>query len=573
VTDTAVRPPSSIPEPPGIPAGERASASALARWLRRPLVACLVLLAFYAACSLALNDPRGTLGTDTGGKLATLHVMDRTGSLVPEVGYWTQADAKGDLHPLFYTFNVDGKWVNVTTLPMVYAAYPLYLVGGDRGVLLIPMLGSILCALAARALAKRLGHRTGWTAFWAMGLLSPVAIYALDFWEHSFGLALMLWGVVWLIRMLSDERRTRDALVAGVLFGGAATMRTEALVYLVVCTGIACLVQLWRTRRLGAVILSGFTVVVGAALPLLANEMFEHIALGGTIRASRAAGTAAGAGASASLRVEEAFTTFVGLNRFEHTTDILLGGLIVACLVAGVWALSRREPMTLLGGAALAVAALFVLVAATAGLGFIPGMLTASPFAAIGIAFGWRRDVRIVTAMAIVALPLVWFFQYSGGANPQWGGRYTLLSGALLLVTATVVLEGRRTALVATIVFAAMITGFGIAWLSVRSHWVADGTEALLARHDHALISGEAHVLREGGAFYEPSRHWLTAVDDAQLRRAVRIVDGADDDEFGYIVADGKKLPLGIGGYQRDGVEQIRFLPGYTLRVGTYRRR
>jgi hypothetical protein len=321
------------------------------------------------------------------------------------------------------------------------------------------------------------------------------------------------------------------------------------------------------------VILSGFTVVVGAALPLLANEMFAHIALGGTIRASRAAGTAAGAGASASLRVEEAFTTFVGLNRFEHTTDILLGGLIVACLVAGVWALSRREPMTLLGGAALAAAALFALVALSAGLGFIPGMLTASPFAAIGIAFGWRRDVRIVTAMAIVALPLVWFFQYSGGANPQWGGRYTLLSGALLLVTATVVLEGRRTALVATIVFAAMITGFGIAWLSVRSHWVADGTEALLARHDHALISGEAHVLREGGAFYEPSRHWLTAVDDAQLRRAVRIVDGADDDEFGYIVADGKKLPLGIGGYQRDGVEQIRFLPGYTLRVGTYRRR
>ena len=41
-------------------------------------------------CSLALNDPRGTLGTDTGGKLATLHVMDRGGELDPDVGYWAR---------------------------------------------------------------------------------------------------------------------------------------------------------------------------------------------------------------------------------------------------------------------------------------------------------------------------------------------------------------------------------------------------------------------------------------------------------------------------------------------------
>ncbi len=66
------------------------------------------------------------------------------------------------------------------------------------------------------------------------------------------------------------------------------------------------------------------------------------------------------------------------------------------------------------------------------GLGFVPGLLIASPFAAVGLALGWRSDVRVITVMAVVALPLVWFFQYSGGAGPQWGARYTLLSGALL---------------------------------------------------------------------------------------------------------------------------------------------
>ncbi len=178
--------------------------------LRRPLVACLVLLALYATCTLALNDPRGTLGTDTGSKLATLHVMDQKGTLVPEIGYWAAAaDPKGDVHPIFYSFKVNGTWVNVTTLPMIYAAYPLFELGGDRAVLLIPMLGAMLCALAARSLARRLGRGSGWSAFWVMGLVSPVAIYALDFWEHSLGLALMLWGVVWLLRVLDDDRAVR----------------------------------------------------------------------------------------------------------------------------------------------------------------------------------------------------------------------------------------------------------------------------------------------------------------------------------------------------------------------------
>ena len=68
------------------------------------------------------------------------------------------------------------------------------------------------------------------------------------------------------------------------------------------------------------------------------------------------------------------------------------------------------------------------------------------------------------------------------------------------------------------------------------------------------------------------SRHWLTATDRRELRRAVRILDRAGDDEFGYAIADDKALPERIGGYERDGVERVPFLPGYMLRVGTYRR-
>jgi len=240
--------------------------------------------------------------------------------------------------------------------------------------------------------------------------------------------------------------------------------------------------------------------------------------------------------------------------------------------VVGVWLLLRapdRSP--LLGAAALVGAGLLYLFVFGHGLGFVPGLLVASPFAAVGLVLGWRADVRVVTVMAVVALPLVWFFQYSGGAGPQWGARYTLLSGALLLVVATVVLEGRRAAFTGALAVAVLITGFGIAWLSVRSTWVASGMEQIVARHDQAIISGSQHLLREGGAFYGPHAHWLTA-SPAQLGRAARIVHDAGDTEFAYVIGHGQKPPERIGAFTKGRTEHVQFLRSdVTLDVVTYR--
>jgi hypothetical protein len=94
--------------------------------------AMVLLLAVYGVLSF-VNDPRGTLGTDTGGKLATIATMERTGSLEPDIGYWAEdLDPQGRLHPLWYTDHVGDDWVNVTTLPMLVAASPLYDLGGPR---------------------------------------------------------------------------------------------------------------------------------------------------------------------------------------------------------------------------------------------------------------------------------------------------------------------------------------------------------------------------------------------------------------------------------------------------------
>jgi hypothetical protein len=208
-----------------------------------------------------------------------------------------------------------------------------------------------------------------------------------------------------------------------------------------------------------------------------------------------------------------------------------------------------------------------------AGLGFVPGLLTASPFAAIGLCLGWCRRTSLPLVVATVALPIVWAVQYSGGAGPQWGGRYELLSGALLAVVGLVVLEGKRQAVIGVIVVSALVTAFGVAWLSQRSHAVADAMTTILARHDQAVISIDAHALREGGAFYDSSDHWLTAVTRNELNDAVRLVRESGSTEFALIAADGDQAPVHLHGFTRRGSQKVAFLgPNVPLRIITYRR-
>ena len=548
-----------------------------ARWLRNPVVACLALLVIYFGVSFAFNDPRGTLGTDTGGKLATLHMMERNGGLDPDLGYWAAArDPQGVLQPLHYTYRMGDKWVNVTTLPMLYAAYPLYLAGGDRAVLLLPMLGAVMCALAAAALARRVGGGDGRAAFWIVGLATPVAIYALDFWEHTVGLALMLWAAILVLDVMERRAGWRGAIGAGVLFGLAATMRTEALVYLVVSVGLACLVMLVRDRSLVRPFVVGPCALLGAGVVLVANRMLEQATLGTDLRTSRVAGTATGSGNALATRVHEAFTTTVGLglSGLRPSTSWIIGGAVALMIATGAWLLTSNDRRRVVAGTVFVVVAAVVYVERfSQGLGFVPGLLSASPLAAVGIVLAWRAPrLRFPAAVAVAALPVAWMSQYSGGADPQWGARYLLMSGTLLAVAGYVVLRAHRRALVSVLVVAGLVTAGGVAWLSVRSQTVAQGMETILARHDQMLISRQTHMLREVGAFYDVDRKWLTATTDPDLRRAVRIAHETGVTEFALIGGGDQPAPATLDGYRRGGRQLVAFLrPDVKLGVVTYR--
>ena len=204
----------------------------------------------------------GFLSTDVGGKVATLEAMHRNGTLSPDLGYWAvDVDPDGSLYPMWSTNQVGDKWVNATTLPMLLVALPLYAVGGLFAAGLVPIAGTVAAALGARTLARRLGS-DGVAAFWIVGAASPLTVYALDFWEHSIGVALMVWAVVGVLDASRSEGSWLPALGAGLLFGIAASMRQEALIYGFV-SGLALGLRLLTAGRPLAMLARGAALIVG----------------------------------------------------------------------------------------------------------------------------------------------------------------------------------------------------------------------------------------------------------------------------------------------------------------------
>lgn len=514
--------------------------------LSRPVVAAAVLLGLYVLLSFAMSTG-GYLGTDTGAKVATLDVMAERGTWSPGLGYWAEdLDPDGSLHPVLDAQLVDGDWVHVTTLPMLLAGRPLYELGGYRLALLLPMAGAVGAAFACRALARRassqgdagLADRAGWLAFWVVGLASPVAVYALDFWEHAPGVALLLGAIAAYAAIVDGDRSVWWGVAAGAALGSAATMRTESFVYGLVVVAVAGGTLLVRTRRPWVPLQLGVLSVAGFAVPWLANRVVEGL-VGGNSRSARVSGAA-----SRSFidelpeRGREIVITLFNARTADGTeaVGLLFVGLVAAALVLQRPQQERTQRLVLVAAAAVQV------VLVLSGLDFVPGMLVAAPLAIAGL-LDWppapQRGARAVLAAAVVALPLVWAYQYLGGARPQWAGRYALTSCLVLvsLGVAALARRGNRSLTVGLVGLSVVVTASGVAWLSQRSHAVDAYFEQLVGRPEDVIVVRNGFLVREGGATYS-DRRWLTAVSEDDLLEAVEVVERAGATSFAVVDGD-----------------------------------
>lgn len=527
------------------------------RWWERRKVVVVVIALVLVGLSF-LNDPEGYLGTDTGGKTATLEAMDRRGDWSVDVGYWAEEhDPTGRFHPLYGTSRTDEGWVQVTSVPMILAARPLWALGGYRAALLLPIAGTVAAALAGSALAERLGtRRDGTTALWVVGLGSPLLVYGLDLWEHSLGVAAILWATVLLHRAATGATSPLIGSVgAGALLAAAATMRTEALVYALVLVGGAGLWSLLRTGLRRAVLLGG-SAVAGFAPVWLANAALEQ-AIGGQSRTGRATGAASAAGSELGVRVEEGLRTTFSLAATSTWGTVVIGVALTLAVATAV-AVGDRCPRHRLGLVVVGLAS-FTLLTAAPGLGFVPGLFAAFPVAAAALALGrLPPDARPLVAAALAALPVVWAFQFIGGAGPQWGGRYVLASTAVLGVVGIVALGARQVpgAMRVTVLgMCVAVNVFGTAWLWQRTHEIDDLFDRIVAVQDQALIARNPFFLREAGPVALDHR-WLSAVSPDELDGPAHVLADAGVDRYSVLQVEGEPAP-DLDGMEVTGVDRV----------------
>lgn len=529
-----------------------------------------MLALLYGAIVLG-GDARANSGSDAGGKAATVATMVQTGSWDVDVGYWAEThDPEGRFHPLVKTRRIGDRWVQVTTLPMIYAARPLWSVGGPDLALALPLAGGLLAAWGARRLARTAGAADGWAAFWMVGAGSPTVFYVADLWEHVIGVGLTVMALSVLVEL---ERSTKwSAVLAGLAAGLAVSMRAEAALYLAVFALVAVTSgetrRSWWTARGRVALVSG-----AAAMTLSASWLFERAVVGAGLQSARTSSQLEAAGATPAQRFEQAALTALGLLPSTGRAELALGVVVAFGLVLLGFSLRGpdRRSAVALGSAAIALGAT---VRAVEGLGFIPGTIPASPAAGGAVAVGRDRTCRLLIATALLTLPPVWAVQWRGGLEAQWGGRVTLLTGVLLTAVGAVAIEraGWRTpgsmALVAATV---VVSTAGVAWHVQRTRTVASAFDELVAlTGDRVVVTTYDHLPREGGAATVGLR-WLQC-DERDLAEAVAVARAAGDDSVVLIESsrDDAYRPPALGGLAAGATSSIEWVDDVELMVTPY---
>lgn len=541
-----------------------------ATWQRWPVLA-LSLLSFYAAVSLFVR-PGGYLSTDTGGKTASVAAMVAADSWNPDVGYWfADQDPQGRFHPFANTLETaDGQWLNTTSLTMVMAARPVWAagerlgLGGERAVLLFPFVGAIGAALAAGALERRIRALAGFSdpgsgfrSIVVVGVATPVAVYALDFWEHSLGLAGVLTGCVLTLeaigpigplsaladsgpwRAVSGRQQVLAAFGAGLAFGFAGTMRQEALVYGLVA-GIVLGATLVRRRSMTAGGLRGLAMLVGFVSMMGAHTVLEIAVTGGSLRGARAVGTAGGAGAGVMERLHTGLITLVFPFNDEHPLSYVLGlGLLAALLWWSANRLSGADnmlPTSLLRAVALCVGVVWLLF----GLRFVPGLVPTTPLAALGAVAIVQRRQLLIGSLGLVPVFLVLAVQFTEGAYAQWGGRYLLATGAILAVAAVALAADEHPKVVLVLAAAGLLaTTYGVVWRVHRSDLAMNDWDTLLqaSSDEMVVVFLDGHHAREAGPLML-DRRWLSAPDIEALPELVEALAAAGEPSFLLVSPD-----------------------------------
>jgi hypothetical protein len=448
--------------------------------------------------------------------------------LLSEGRGWYLDHPRPDLDPT-------GKWfltyltVNEGHKGAPFAKHPAYAValapldalGGKPAMVLTSLAGTLLCALAAAGLARRVRPGIDRYAFWAVGLASPAFLYGYVLIAHTLAAALSALAVLLAIRWRGGAWAPVGLATALAV---AVTLRSEALLF-GFALAAACVVAAWlhRERRL---VVAGVVAFAGAIAGKLLDRQLANLISSGE-------GTVNPVASSTDFFADRVFsatlTWLVPSYEGFGLDDLLLAGAAI-CGVAAV-VVARRRPeddagIRLLGSIAVACAVARIVLPASS----VPGLLVAFPLLTVGLFALDRRRVTRNAAATIATTTFVLFSlavlatQYRDGGSGEWGGRYFLLGipvivpvvlAALADVGERLTVPTRRTMLGLAVGGSLALTVCSGLALHVKQWQDERGVEAIEAAlddHPDAVVVGtDGLASRYGWRHIAAGEEWLIA--------------------------------------------------------------
>lgn len=473
----------------------------------------LARLAFVAAAAallalLASLPPTGFFSADSGPKYwQCLALAEERG--LPRVFGYPAADLDPQRrHIPPFTAPVGDGLASIYPLGFPLAAAVLQSAGGDRAMRLLPWLAALVAAwLTGRLAGVLAGGPTRWRVAALALAATPLAFYAVAFWEHSLATAMVLAGLVPVLH--PDEDRARSAwrwAALGVLVGAAGWVRTETIFLAPALAAVS-----WvhgaggAPRRVGA-------LVMGCGAGAAAGAVIQRVLLGSwlPLHVTYHVQSSFGAQPFVVSRLR-ALLNFVAPDAVSGAAAVVwlvavaavlipagarsrLGlGASLAALVAAAAAAGPAPAIRWLGGAGPTEAFPVSAPAATwIVLGALPLLLWAQP--------RWRRLDRVRLAlMALAGWSVVAVLLARPVRAFEWGGRLFLTAVLLLLAVmgSLELADGplralRRWALVACLGGAVAVQGLGLVLLRHSSM-----THAGIAREVAAFTSEGEPILTD----------------------------------------------------------------------------
>ncbi len=419
-----------ISSPPATaPVAGRAPGRAARLWAA-PLWAHTLALAAVLLVGLAVIGPHVAFSSDEGVAVLQARMLrDGQGWLYH---YPLARIDSGNVARPFEHGDVGTKGV------AAYAKHPLYpvvlagldVVGGYTAILLAGLAGTVLAALLAAFLARRLDPRLDRLTLWLVGVGSPLFFDAYVVLAHTLAAAALAAGALAALTALAPGRTrpTRLLALAGlvVAFALATMLRTESVFVgpaLAAAVGLAALGHRLPWRRALAV---GATAVGAVGLAWTADKVWAAQILGSVLPSAPSSVGSGGLVARwDALHVTLLQASYVG----PVNGDLVLEMGALAVLVAGIALHWRGERRTWVVTALVAAVVLYSCRMFISPTGPIPGLILAFPAGWFLVWVAGRRSGRgavapvlLVTAGLYVLAVLA--TEYAIGGGVEWGGRY-----------------------------------------------------------------------------------------------------------------------------------------------------